>query len=74
MELIYLHLNNEVLLGNNNGDSILLGESAPDYKEYFKYSLDSDFFRPACTNMGLKNLPIAWKGAADKKPNNQRCF
>jgi len=74
LQLIYLHLNEEILVGNNSPESIREGLESPDYKEYFKYSLDSEFFRPASTNMGKKNLPIVWKGADDKKPDNKRCF
>lgn len=74
LQLIYLHLNDEVLVGNNSPESIREGVDSADYKEYFKYSLDSEFFRPASTNMGKKNLPIVWKGAKDKQPDNKRCF
>jgi len=62
LELIYIHINSEILIGNNNGKSIREGQESPDYKEYFKYSLDTEFFRPAASSMGKKKIPLLWEG------------
>lgn len=71
---IYLHLDNELLVGNNNDKPIAEGPDEPGYKEYFKYTLASDFFNPAATNLARGGHDIHWNGDDAKKPEKSRLW
>jgi len=73
--LIYLHLNSDYLIGNNDKRLVADAQDDEGYVEYFKYKIGQQFFSPAAEPLTLRrSTELEWKGDKLLRPDVNRCF
>lgn len=71
---VWMHFDTKLFIANNFEGEIADIEPSDTYKEWCKYSIGNDFFKPCATNLKIKNEPMPWEGEPDKKPEIERCY